>query len=371
MHRGRWTEFRLLNRTADGWFSDGSRGSTLYTGSRVNITYTPILGVNLSSMVRNLVTTIIPVHNRPHLLREAVASAVSQSHRPIEIVIVNDGSTDDTPSVANALATDSSREIRVIHQPNSGPGLAREAGRRLARGEFIQYLDSDDLLLPRKFELQVEGLRAHPECGVAYGKTYYCEYGSVPEQRPWKRTGERIEWMFPSFLQSRWWGTSTPLYRRSLTDTAGAWLALSSEEDWEYDCRVAATGVRLAYVDEYVSEEHEHGGARLSKDGSTARAKLHDRAEAHSLILEHARRAGIDEASDEMRHFARELFLLARQCGAAGLDSESHDLFLQARGASGEDRANGLDFRLYAFAASVLGWSLAGRLASASDQFRK
>jgi len=120
-----------------------------------------------------------------------------------------------------------------------------------------------------------------------------------------------------------------------------------------------------------VSEEHEHGGARLSKGGSIAVDKLRDRAMAHSLILEHARRAGIDETSEEMRHFARELFLLARQCGAAGLGTQSRDLFILAREASGAARAKGIDFRSYAVVAAVLGWSLTGRLACASDRLRK
>ncbi len=59
----------------------------------------------------------------------------------------------------------------VRREDNGGPGLSRETGRRLARGEFIQYLDSDDILLPCKFALQVGALRDNPECGVAYGKT--------------------------------------------------------------------------------------------------------------------------------------------------------------------------------------------------------
>jgi glycosyltransferase involved in cell wall biosynthesis len=322
-------------------------------------------------MIRDLVSTIIPVHNRPRLLREAVASVIGQSYRPIEIIIVDDGSTDDTGVVANGLAEDNPAEVRVLHQPNAGCGPAREAGRQAANGEFIQYLDSDDVLLPRKFELQVAGLKAHSDCGVAYGKTYYCMHGSVPDERPWKRTGERVDWMFPSLLQSRWWGTSTPLYRRALTDAAGAWLGLSSEEDWEYDCRLAAMGVRLYFVDQFVSKEHEHAGSRLSNGGSILTDKLRARAKAHALILEHARRAGVDEGGAEMHHFARELFLLARQCGAAGLALESRDLFFLARDASGADGAKGFDFRVYAFAAAVLGWSLAGRLSCASDRLRK
>lgn len=324
-----------------------------------------------ATCIDGLVSTIIPVHNRAGLLREAVASVLTQTYRPIEIVIVDDGSTDETPRAADALAAAHPAEVRVLHGRNAGPGLAREAGRRVARGEFIQYLDSDDLLLPRKFEWQVAGLQRHPERGVAYGRTRYCTPEAPAEQRAWKRTGEMIESMFPAFLQSRWWGTSTPLYRRTLTDAAGAWLGLSSEEDWEYDCRVAALGVRLYYVPDFVSEEREHAGPRLSQGGSVQAAKLADRARAHSLIHGHAHGAGIAEGSPEMQHFARELFLLARQCGAAGLGVQSRELFVLAKRASGARRARGFDFMLYAMAAAVLGWPLAGRLACASDRLRK
>ena len=321
--------------------------------------------------IRALVSTIIPVFNRASLLLEAIDSVLGQTYRPIEIIIVDDGSTDETGSIADSLAAAHPGFISVLHLPNQGPGLAREAGRQVAKGEFIQYLDSDDILLPCKFELQVTALNARPDCGVAYGKTDYILHGSQPMRIPWKRTGETIEWMFPAFLHSRWWGTSTPLYRRELTDAAGAWLSLCNEEDWEYDCRIAAMGVRLCYVAEFVSVERDHGGVRLSKGGSDSPIKLRDRATAHSLILEHAIRAGIRVDDIEMQQFARELFLLARQCGAAGLVPESRDLFAHAAIASGADRAKGLDFRLYKIAAAFLGWSLAGRFACSIDRLRR
>src|SRR5215472_7466164 len=112
-------------------------------------------------MLEGLASTIIPVHNRALLLRQAVASVLAQTYRPIEIIIVDDGSTDDTAREAEALAKAYSG-VRAIHRSNGGPGAARETGRLAANGEFIQYLDSDDLLLPNKFELQVNGLR---RCG--------------------------------------------------------------------------------------------------------------------------------------------------------------------------------------------------------------
>src|SRR5262245_16756686 len=293
--------------------------------------------------VDGLVSTIIPVHNRPSLMREAVASVLAQTHRPVEIIIVDDGSIDETGREAEALA-EAHPEVHTIHRENGGPGAARETGRLAAKGEFIQYLDSDDLLLPTKFELQVAGLRQYGDCSVSYGKTRFYAYGDRPPDVPWKRTGERISTMFPSFLRSRWWGTSTPLYRRGVTDLAGPWTELRNEEDWEYDCRIARNGGQLHYCDTFVSDERVTRGPHLSTASSTDPEKLRSRARAHKLILEHALATRISHDTPEMQQFARELFLLARQCGAAGLGEESRLLFKLARQASGTERSRGIDF---------------------------
>jgi glycosyltransferase involved in cell wall biosynthesis len=319
--------------------------------------------------IRDLVSTIIPVYNRAGMLREAVASVLAQTYRPIKIIIVDDGSTDSTTQVCDELAAKHPDVIRVVHKPNSGPGLAREAGRLVASGEFTQYLDSDDLLLPGKFATQVAGLRTHPECGVSYGKTRYRHADGRVEEAPWKGSGTRAETMFPSFLRSRWWDTPTPLYRSEICELAGPWTDLTLEEDWEYDCRIAAQGVRLHCCDEFVSEVRDHRQGRLCA-GGLDRPNLAERARAHGLILSHARSAGIDESFPEMRHFARELFLLSRQCGAAGLCQESRDLFGLAKSASGEARAGGMDFRAYEFLAGILNWSILGKMACLTDRFR-
>jgi hypothetical protein len=320
-------------------------------------------------LVEGLISTIIPVHNRPALMRDAVASVLAQTYRPIEIIVVDDGSTDTTGREAESLA-EAHLEVRVIHRRNGGPGEARETGRLAASGEFIQYLDSDDLLLPRKFELQVGGLRNCSDCSVSYGKTRFYAYGSRPTDVAWKRTGQQIPTMFPSFLQSRWWGTSTPLYRRSVTDPAGPWTELRSEEDWEYDCRIASQGVRLHYVNTFVSEERVTTGAHLSAGGTRDPEKLRDRATAHRLILGHALAARIPRETSEMHHFARELFLLARQCGAAGLAEEARTLFGLSRHASGPEHSGGIDFLLYGMGARIVGWRAMGRLACHLDRFR-
>ena len=321
-------------------------------------------------MVTDLVTTIIPVFNRAAQLREAVASVLHQDWRPIEIIIVDDGSTDETPALASELVRANGSLIRAESQRNSGPGAARERGRRLAKGEFIQYLDSDDVLMPGKFRAQVEALRANPDAHVAYGITYFRDSRGFLDDLPHKGTGLRQTAMFPSFLVSRWWETATPLYRKSITDQAGRWTSLRLEEDWEYDCRIASLGARLAWVPQPVSEHRDHPGLRLSRGSELDQSRMRDRAKSHDLIFGHAMRAGIPLDSPEMMHFARALFLLSRQCGAANLPTESQLLFYLSRQASGSQRGQGIDFRLYRVLAALLGWQGAGKASRLADRIR-
>jgi glycosyltransferase involved in cell wall biosynthesis len=320
-------------------------------------------------VISGLVSTIIPVYNRATLLAEAVESVLAQTYRPIEIIIVDDGSTDDTSERIVDLTKKYPEIIRMVRQPNQGPGLARETGRGMARGEFIQYLDSDDLLLPAKFKLQVESLRMNPEAGIAYGKTHHSGIGDELQPVPFKRTGEFFDTLFPALLLSRWWSTSTPLYRRSVTDTIGAWADLWNEEDWEYEARAAMLGVKLVYCDHFVSVTRWHA-SRLHHDGTIDAKKMESRAKAHALIFSHAKAAGITPDRQEMQHFARELFLLSRQCGAAGLSGEAKRMFELSREAAGAERAKGPDYIFYKIIAGIVGWAAAGKLACALDRLR-
>ncbi|MGH9441729.1 MAG: glycosyltransferase family 2 protein, partial [Thermoanaerobaculia bacterium] len=279
-------------------------------------------------------------------------------------------STDDTPRVCDEIAALHGGTVRSLHRPNGGPGMARETGRLAARGEFIQYLDSDDRILPGKFEVQVTALSANPECDVAYGWTRYVRAGGAALPEPWKGSGRSVAAMFPSFLNERWWDTPTPLYRRCVTDAAGPWSDLRLEEDWEYDCRIASLGTRLAYCPEFVAEVRDHAEGRLCRGEALDPARLRERSRSHILSYGHARRFGIGPESPEMQEYARELFHLCRQCGSAGLVDESRELFLLAREASGSKRRRAWDFRLYSFASAVLGWKNAGALACDGDRLR-
>ncbi len=315
-------------------------------------------------MNEGVVSVVVPVFNRPRLLAESVSSVLAQTYERFEIIIVDDSSTDDTPSVIEALRARDSR-IHSVRRANGGPGLARETGRQLARGEFVQYLDSDDLLLPRKFELQVAALRARPDCGIAYGRVLYRADDGREIACTWKPHDLVVETLFPSILLARWWETVTPLFRRSVIDAAGPWTDMRLEEDWEYDARIAATGARLVFIDEVLAEHRDHADERLSRGAGGDPRRLRDRARAHELIGSHALRAGVDPHLPEFRRFARELFHLARQCGAAGLTDEAKRLLAMARAV--EDRP---DMAAYRVASNVIGSRRAGRLAAWLDRLR-
>jgi hypothetical protein len=180
------------------------------------------------------------------------------------------------------------------------------------------------VLLPGKFTFQVAALRADPDAAAAYGITLLREADETLHQTPHKDSGVRHERMFPRFLNERWWNTSTPLYRASVCAEAGPWTDLSREEDWEYDCRVAALGGRLAFCEVPVSETRDHGAGRLSRGERLDPKRLSMRARAQTLIWGHAERAGLPQTAKEgVAIFARSLFLLSRQCGAAGLSEDS------------------------------------------------
>ncbi len=313
----------------------------------------------------SLVSTIIPVHNRAKVLREAVHSVLEQTHRPIEIVIVDDGSTDDTGTVADDLAAGHPGQIRVLHQPNAGPGTARQRGLEASGGRYVQFLDSDDLLLPGKFAAQVAALEARPECQICYGRSFEEDHSFDPPRRegPIRATGTRQERLFPRLLVERWWTTSSPLYRRDLLDRIGPWQPWINEEDWEYDGRAGATGAPLAWVPIDVSVRRIHmGDDHLSREGTTDPRKLADRARAQASIYRSALQAGVGKAEAEMRHFSRATFLLCRQCGAAGVPEASRSLFLLAREASGSDLMERIRFGTYGLLARSLGWCGAARM---------
>jgi GT2 family glycosyltransferase len=114
-----------------------------------------------------LVSVVVPTYNRAHLIRRTVESVLAQGYAPLEIVIVDDGSTDDTRAVLER-AYGGDERVRYVYQENRGPAGARNRGFREARGEYVALLDSDDAWHPWKLSLQVRCMELHPELGMTW-----------------------------------------------------------------------------------------------------------------------------------------------------------------------------------------------------------
>src|ERR687885_1823430 len=112
-----------------------------------------------------LVTGVIPCYNQAHFLGEAIESVLAQSYTHFEIIVVDDGSTDNTSEVATRYP-----KVRCIRQDNQGLAAARNAGLRVSEGTYLVFLDADDRLLPDALEVGLECLEAYPECAFVSGK---------------------------------------------------------------------------------------------------------------------------------------------------------------------------------------------------------
>ena len=287
-----------------------------------------------------LVSTIIPVFNRRTLLRQSVESVLTQTYRPIEIIVVDDGSDPEYKDFYAALENEV-EEMTLLSQHNTGPGGARELGRMHANGEFIQYLDSDDLLCRNKFRFQVDALLANPNSIASYGPCFEYEaknkelaesdFRSIEALTPMRITGQAQDGLFHELLKARWWITSAPLYRSSILEKAGPWSLLINEEDWEYGARIASYAGELSFVNTPASIRLIHDD-HLSSEGSVNPDKLKSRASARESIFESAIKFQNQTGSTPIPKeywviFGRYTFLLARQCAALGLRDEYQRLF--------------------------------------------
>ena len=173
-------------------------------------------------MVRGLVTVIVPCFNYARYLRQCVESLSRQSYTQWECIIVDDGSTDDTSAVCAELGGSESR-IRTIRQTNAGLSAARNAGIRRASGEFVQFLDADDLLQSEKLATHVGYLRAHAGVDIVAGNAAYVNERADGRPRVW--SSRPVEGDGAAALQALVYGNplmvNSPLLRRQVFDLVG------------------------------------------------------------------------------------------------------------------------------------------------------
>src|SRR5258708_1591981 len=199
--------------------------------------------------MKPLVSILIPAYNAEEWIADTLRSAVSQTWPRKEIIVVDDGSTDQTAATASRFA---SNGVRVITVKNQGAAAARNHALQLSQGNYIQWLDADDLLAPDKIERQLAALGEVEDKRVLLSSPWaYFNYR--PERAHFVPTSlwhdlSPVEWLLRKMGENLHMQTATWLTSRELAEAAGPWdTRLISDDDGEYFCRVlmASEGTRF------------------------------------------------------------------------------------------------------------------------------
>jgi glycosyltransferase involved in cell wall biosynthesis len=207
-----------------------------------------------------LVSVVIPAFNSSAYVMESIESVRAQTYTPLEIIVVDDGSTDDTAKKLQTLIAAGS--IRYQYQENRGLSSARNSGIALANGKYLQFLDADDLILPTKIEKQVQRLEKAnlpTICGTDFRcfeetNTAHLSGGdSFKGNFPLRSTKQLFE--FETVIH-RW------LFPKALVQTVNGFEArMPATEDWLLIWKLAAANTRFDYLDEPLALYRKHGGA--------------------------------------------------------------------------------------------------------------
>jgi glycosyltransferase involved in cell wall biosynthesis len=227
-----------------------------------------------------LVSILIPAYNASHWIAETIASALAQTWPRTEIIVVDDGSTDDTLAVAQRLASD---RVCVVSQRNQGAATARNTAFARCQGDYIQWLDADDLLSADKIERQMHALemggseRTLLSCG--WGKFMYrVQHAQFIPTQLWCDLTP-AEWLMRKLLHNVHMQTATWLVSRKLTEAAGLWDArLLVDDDGEYFCRVllASNGVRFVAASKvFYRASGTSGLSYIGRSGRKMESQLH------------------------------------------------------------------------------------------------
>lgn len=231
-----------------------------------------------------VVSVVMPVYQGREHLASAIESVLAQTFEQLELLVVDDGSTDGSSGIARTYVERDAR-VRYLQQENAGQGAARNAGIGVARGEAVAFLDQDDLWLPNKLARQLPLL---DDAAVVYSDTYILRDGSNRKER----FSDHVDgWPTPATLESLIAGNTIPvltvlLPRRLLLAHAGLTSdpALQGVDDYDLWLRLAAAGVGFRYVPEPLAVYRVHEAA-MSTDlvgMATARLALFERLAAQS-----------------------------------------------------------------------------------------
>lgn len=199
-----------------------------------------------------LVSILIPAYNSEKWIQDTVKSALVQTWPKKEIIIVDDGSKDGTLRLAKSFE---SKSVKIISQENRGASIARNKALEFAQGDYIQWLDADDILHPDKILEQLKAAETENNPRVLFTSSFGTFFSRTQNAkfRPstlWQDLTP-VEWMMKKFSDNIWMNPATWLVSRELSDLAGPWdETLTWNDDGEYICRVVSVSEIVKFVPE-------------------------------------------------------------------------------------------------------------------------
>lgn len=200
--------------------------------------------------MKKLVSILIPAYNAEKYIKQTIQSAINQKLEKKEIIIVDDGSTDNTLKIAKRYE---SEEVKVFTQKNMGACKARNVAFHKSNGQYIQWLDSDDILHSNKIRFQLEKLKCYSDPYILFTSSFakfYRNYnkGKFLPNSLWTDLSPK-EWLIRKFHDNVWMNPATWLISRELINLAGPWNEkLLRDQDGEYICRIVSKSKKIVFV---------------------------------------------------------------------------------------------------------------------------
>lgn len=204
------------------------------------------------------VSVIIPAYNQARFVSEAIESALAQTYSSYEVIVVNDGSTDNTAEILAAFAADP--RVRIVHRSNGGVASARNAGAAMASGTLLAFLDADDIWLPQKLEMQVARFVQNPSLGLVHcGVTEIDDTGAALRERTDGLEGnvalDLVLFERPVILGG---GSGAMIPSNVFTEIGRFDERMSTSADWDLFFRIASR-YRVGFVPETLLRYRIHG----------------------------------------------------------------------------------------------------------------
>jgi len=222
-----------------------------------------------------LVSILVPAYNAEKWLEDAIHSALSQTWAKKEIIIVDDGSTDQTLAVARQFE---GKDVRVGTQNSQGACVARNAALARSQGDFVQWLDGDDILAPDKIERQLQSIDRSPSTRTllssSWGRFYYRVHRSRFSPTSLWQSLPPVNWLTTKMVENTWMSIESWLISRELSEEIGPWdVRLVRDNDGEYFSRAVCASDGTLHVPESKSFVRRASFGSVSRDFSLSTRK--------------------------------------------------------------------------------------------------